>query len=314
MSVAPFLVVENLVRGYGSRRVIDGLSFSVERGEIFGFLGPNGAGKTTTFHLLAGLLAPESGRILVDGRATGPADPTYRAQLGVVFQHPSLDLKLTARENLLLGAGLYGIPGKIARARTDELLALVELGDRQHEMVDTFSGGMRRRLELARVLLHEPRLLVMDEPSRGLDQPSLRRFWTQITELRRRRDLTVLVTTHQPEEAEFCDRLAVLDGGKIVAVDTPANLRKQAGGELILVETHDPEKLSSEIAARFSVQSRVENGVVRIEAPRAHELIPRLVEAFPDGRLRSVSLRSPTLADAFVSLTSRGLHDEEAAA
>lgn len=306
----PLLVVEGLRRSYGDRVALDGLSFSVGRGEIFGLLGPNGAGKTTTFHILAGLLAPEAGRILLSGRETGPQDPAYRARLGVVFQHPSLDLKLTARENLQLGAGLYALPRRVARERIEELLQLVDLRDRADELVEHYSGGMRRRLELARVLLHEPQILVLDEPSRGLDQPSLRRFWEQILELRARRGLTVLLTTHQPEEAEYCDRLGVLDGGRLVACDTPAALRKRVGNEMILVEGERPEELAEVIAERFDLRApavQIVDGRVVVETPRAHELVPRLVEAFPSGRLRSVSLRAPTLADVFVRLTGHGL-------
>ncbi len=307
---APFLKLDGLVRRFGDRTAVDGLSVEIARGEVFGFLGPNGAGKTTTFHLLTGLLAPDAGRVLLDDREAPPTDGRVRRRLGVVFQEPSLDDKLTALENLRLGAALYGLSGRRAEARIAELLALVDLGDRAREPVERFSGGMKRRLELARVLLHEPEILIMDEPSRGIDAPTQRRIWEQLLELRRARRMTILITTHQPDEAEYCDRLAVLDHGRVIACDTPEALRQQVGGDVVTLEGSDdaPEALGDEVRARFDLAPRVVDGKVVIETPRGHELIPRLVEALPAGRLRAVGMRRPTLADVFVHLTGRGLH------
>ncbi|HEY2748576.1 MAG TPA: ABC transporter ATP-binding protein [Polyangia bacterium] len=311
MADAGFLRLEGLVRRFGERVAVDGLTVEVARGEVFGFLGPNGAGKTTTFHLLTGLLAPDAGRIVIDGREAPPTDGRVRARLGVVFQDPSLDDKLTARENLKLGAALYGLGGKRAAARIDELLALVELGDRAKEPVERFSGGMKRRLELARVLLHEPEILVMDEPSRGIDAATQRRIWEQLLELRRQRRVTILLTTHQPEEAEYCDRIAVLDHGRVIACATPDALRAQVGGDVVRLEGDDADALAAEVQARFSLAARVvddgNDRSVVIETPRGHEIIPRLVEALPAGRLRAVGMRRPTLADVFVHLTGRGM-------
>jgi len=307
MPDAGFLRLEGLTRRFGERVAVDALTVDVARGEVFGFLGPNGAGKSTTFHLLTGLLAPDAGRVLLDGREAPPTDGRVRRRLGVVFQDPSLDDKLTALENLKLGAALYGLSGKRADARIAELLALVELGDRAKEPVERYSGGMKRRLEIARVLLHEPEILVMDEPSRGIDAPTQRRIWEQLLELRKKRRMTILLTTHQPDEAEHCDRIAVLDRGRVIACDKPDALRSQVGGDVVTLEGDDPDALAADVRARFSLDARVVDNAVVIETPRGHELIPRLVEALPPGRLRAVAMRRPTLADVFVHLTGRGL-------
>jgi ABC-2 type transport system ATP-binding protein len=303
-----FLRLEGLTRRFGERVAVDALTVDIARGEVFGFLGPNGAGKSTTFHLLTGLIAPNAGRVLIEGREAPPTDGRVRRRLGVVFQDPSLDDKLTALENLKLGAALYGLSGKRARTRIDELLALVELGDRQKEPVERYSGGMKRRLELARVLLHEPEILIMDEPSRGIDAPTQRRIWEQLLLLRRQRQMTILLTTHQPEEADNCDRIAVLDHGRVIACDTPDVLRAHVGGDVVTLEGDAPEAIAAEVKARFSLDARVIDGAVVLETPRGHELIPRLVESLPAGRLRAVGMRRPTLADVFVHLTGRGLN------
>jgi ABC-2 type transport system ATP-binding protein len=308
MSDAGFLRLDGLTRRFGERVAVDGLTVDIARGEVFGFLGPNGAGKSTTFHLLTGLLAPDAGRVLIDGQEAPPTDGRVRRRLGVVFQEPSLDDKLTGLENLKLGAALYGLSGKRADARISELLALVDLADRAKEPVERFSGGMKRRLEIARVLIHEPEILVMDEPSRGIDAPTQRRIWEQLLELKRARRMTILLTTHQPDEAEYCDRLAVLDHGRVIACDTPEVLRQQVGGDVVTLDGDAPEELGRDVAARFGLQPRVVDGAVVLETPRGHELIPRLVEALPPGRLRAVGMRRPTLADVFVHLTGRGLN------
>jgi ABC-2 type transport system ATP-binding protein len=304
---AGFLRLEGLTRRFGERVAVDGLTVDVARGEVFGFLGPNGAGKSTTFHLLTGLLAPNAGRVLLDGQEAPPTDGRVRRRLGVVFQDPSLDDKLTALENHKLGAALYGLSGKRAEARIDELLALVALDDRKKEPVERYSGGMKRRLELARVLLHEPEILIMDEPSRGIDAPTQRRIWEHLLTLRQRRRMTILLTTHQPDEAEYCDRIAVLDHGRVIACDTPDVLRQKVGGDVVTLDGDNADALAADVRARFSLDAKVVDGAVVIETPRGHELIPRLVEALPAGRLRAVAMRRPTLADVFVHLTGRGL-------
>jgi ABC-2 type transport system ATP-binding protein len=304
---AALLAAEGLVRRYGDRVAVDGLSFELRRGEIFGFLGPNGAGKTTTFEMLSGLRGPDAGTFFLGGTPVAPTSPRLRARLGVIFQKPSVDDKLTARENLVLGASLYGVTGKQARARVDAQLALVGLEGRADEPVARFSGGMRRRLELARVLLHDPEILILDEPTHGLDPGFFRTFWKQILDLRAARGLSVLLTTHDPLEAENCDRLAILDAGKIICCGTPEELKARIGGDVITVEADDPEAVAVELRERLGVAATVVDGRVVVSQPRGHELVPRLVEAFPKGRLASVGLRPPNLADVFVKLTGRGL-------
>jgi ABC-2 type transport system ATP-binding protein len=302
-----FLRLDGLTRRFGDRIAVDGLTLEIARGETFGFLGPNGAGKSTTFHLLTGLLAPDSGRIFLDGREAPPTDPRMRERLGVVFQEPSLDDKLTGLENLRLGAALYGLTGREAEARIAHLLEVVDLKDRAREPVERYSGGMRRRLEVARVLLHDPEILIMDEPARGIDQATQRSIWAKLDELKHKRKLTILLTTHQPEEAEHCDRLAVLDQGRVIACDTVESLKKQVGGDVITLEAERPEEIASALAPLLGHAPRVLAGVVVIEAPQGHALIPRIVEHFAPGRLTTVGLRRPTLGDVFVKLTGRGL-------
>jgi ABC-2 type transport system ATP-binding protein len=303
----PFLRLDGLTRRFGARTAVDGLTLEIARGEVFGFLGPNGAGKSTTFHLLTGLLAADGGRLLVDGEPISPSDARLRRRLGVVFQEPSLDDKLTGRENLQLGAALYGLLGRAAARRIDELLGLVELSDRAGEPVERYSGGMRRRLEIARVLLHDPDILIMDEPSRGIDQTTQRRIWAQLDERVAARRLTILLTTHQPDEAEHCHRLAVLDQGRVIACDTVEALKQKVGGDVITVEGEAPEEIAAHLVAALGLAPRIVDGRVTLEVPAGHQLIPRLVEQFAPGRLAAVGLRRPTLGDVFVHLTGRGL-------
>jgi ABC-2 type transport system ATP-binding protein len=304
---APRLRATGLTRRFKERTALDGLSFDVAPGEIFGLLGPNGAGKTTAFRLLSGLIPPHGGELALDGQPTDGGDARYRARLGVVFQEPSLDLKLTGRENLRLGAALYGLPRAVATERIDAALALMELGDRADEAAAKYSGGMRRRIEIARVLLHQPSLLLLDEPGRGVDPEALRRIWDQLAMLVATRGLSVIVTTHQPEEAERCHRIAILDGGKLTAIGTPDELRARVAGDVIRVRGERPEELRDTIAGRLSLAGRIVDGDVVFEAPRGHEVVPRIAELFAPGRLASVATSRPTLADVFAKLTGRGL-------
>ena len=244
---------------------------------------------------------------MLDGRPADGGDSRYRARLGIVFQEPSLDLKLTGRENLRLGAALYGLPRALAAERIDAALALMELGDRADEVAAKYSGGMRRRIEIARVLLHEPSLLLLDEPGRGVDPEALRRIWDQLVSLTTTRGLSVIVTTHQPEEAERCHRIAILDGGKLTALGTPDELRARVAGDVIRVRGERPEELRDTIAARLNLAGRVLDGDVVIEAPRGHEVVPRIAELFAPGRIDSLATSRPTLADVFAKLTGRGL-------
>ncbi len=303
----PRLRVTGLARRFGARVALDGLSFDVAPGEVFGLLGPNGAGKTTAFRLLSGLLPPDAGTVALDGRVVSPAGRDYRARLGVVFQEPSLDLKLTGRENLRLGAALYGLSRAVAAVRIDEALRVMDLGARADEATAKYSGGMRRRIEIARVLLHEPDLLLLDEPGRGVDPDALRRIWDELEARKAARGTSIIVTTHQPEEAERCDRIALLDGGRLTAMGTPDQLRARVAGDVVRVRGERPEDLAETIRTRLGLPGVVLDGDVVLETPRGHEIVPRVVELFPPGRLASVATSRPTLADVFAKLTGRGL-------
>lgn len=308
------LQVSDLVHRYGDREVLKGLSFEVTKGQVFGLLGPNGAGKTTAFHVLTGLLAPVSGSVLLSGQPVKPGDRALRRKMGVVFQGSSLDPKLTATENLTLAAQLQGIRGAEAKERVERVLEFADLKERAEEAVERYSGGMRRRIEIARALLHSPELLILDEPTSGLDQLSFDRTWARLHELCEQEGLTVLVTTHRPEEAERCHRLGVLHQGKLAAVATPERLKAQVSGDVVLLTADEPEELARDISVRFGGQVTVSEGTISIERENGHELIPRLVEALPEGRIRTVSLRRPTLGDAFLKLTGQALHAARAGA
>lgn len=305
-----FLRVEDLRRRYGDRVALDGLSFGIERGQIYGLLGPNGAGKSTLFQILCGLRRADSGRLFLDGKPFDPGDPRQRLRIGVVFQEPSLDDLLTGHENLRCALALYGGAGKAGEARVEEVLKLLDLWERRSDPVGRYSGGMKRRLELGRVLLHHPTLLLMDEPSRGLDAAALRRYYEELVRLTRAEQLTILLTTHLPDEAEHCHRLGVLDAGRMIAEGAPSELLETVGGDVITISAVDAESVAAELKARLPAAFEVVHGAAEelvLLAPRAHELIPRLVECFPKGRLRSVAMRRPSLGDLFVKLTGRGL-------
>ncbi len=310
-AAAPALAARDLTFRFGDREVLAGVSFEVMPGEIFGFLGPNGAGKSTLFSILAGLLPPASGALLAGGAPVAARDPALRARTGVVFQSPSLDPKLSCRENLLLAASLFRVPRAEARERVERLLAGAGLADRAREPAGRLSGGLKRRLELARALVHRPALLILDEPTNGLDAAAFARTWATVEALRRDEGLTVLLTTHRPEEAERCDRLAVLARGRVAACATPEALRSRVAGDVLEVEADDPGALAVEVRARLGLPVRVLPRGIAVERERGHELVPRLVEAFPPGRLRSVAVRRPTLADAFLDLTGESLAVEE---
>jgi ABC-2 type transport system ATP-binding protein len=304
---APRLAVEGVAVRRGGREVLRGIALEVQRGEIFGLLGPNGAGKSTLFAILAGLLRPDAGRFLLDGRPIAPGARELRARAGIVFQEPGLDGKLSAAENLRLAAALHRVPRAEARSRIAALLEGAGLAARAGEPVERLSGGLRRRLELARALVHRPELLVMDEPTVGLDAAAFRAFWDGIDALRRADGTTVVLTTHRPDEAERCDRLAVLARGEIVACAPPDALRARVSGDLLAVEADRPEEVAHALAERLGLPARVRDGVVLVEREAGHALVPRVVEIFPPGRLRAVSVRRPTLADAYLAVTGEAL-------
>jgi ABC-2 type transport system ATP-binding protein len=293
---------EGLVRAYGDRRALDGVTFDVRAGEIFGLLGPNGGGKTTLFRILSTLLRPTAGRARVLGHDAVTEAAAVRRGIGVVFQSPSLDRKLTAFENLYYQAQIHGFSFAETRVRAREMLARVGLADRAGEVVEKLSGGMRRRVEIAKGMLHRPKLLLLDEPSTGLDPGGRRDLWTYLAGIRDADGVTSLVTTHLMEEAERCDRVLILDRGRVVALGAPAELVAQVGGDVLTLDARAPEALAAEIGARLGLAASVLEGRVRIEQAAGHELIPRLVQAFP-GRIDAVRLGRPTLEDVFVTRT-----------
>jgi len=303
--------VKNLVKKYNGLTAVDRISFSVEKGEIFGFLGPNGAGKTTTINILSTLLAPTEGDIYVNGFDVLTQKNQVRKSIGLVFQDPSLDDRLTAEENIYFHAKLYHVPYKEYQKRKEEVLRLVELWDRRKDMVKTFSGGMKRRLEIARGLIHHPAILFLDEPTLGLDPQTRAHLWDYILRLKQEKQMTIFMTTHYMNEAEYCDRLVIIDYGKIVAFDTPANLKKEVGGDIIILESPQPQQLKQEIKQKYGLEPKEENGAITIEISNGKTFLPRLFDELTT-KVTSVSLREPTLDDVFLHLTGRKIRDEEA--
>jgi ABC-2 type transport system ATP-binding protein len=291
--------------------VLRGVSLDVGRGEILGLLGPNGAGKSSALLCLVGLVPAEAGEVLLDGAPAAPGSAALRARTGVVFQHPALDGKLSARENLRLGGRLHGLRGAALRARVEEALRDADLEGRADEPTKRLSGGMRRRVEMARALLHDPDLLLLDEPTTGLDQASFRRTWDALRERARVRGLAALLTTHRADEAERCDRLAVLSGGVVVASDTPEALRRSVGGDVLELAVEAPDEAAATLRESLGLEAEVEDGAVRVVAEDGHGLVPRVVEALPRGALRSLTVRGPDLADAYLRLTGERLEAEE---
>lgn len=301
-------------RGGPQRPALAGLDFSAPAGQIFGFLGPNGGGKTTLFRILATLARPEAGSVTVFGSDLATQAREVRRRLGVVFQNPSLDVQLTARENLVHQGHLYGLSGRNLADRIAAVLNRFSITDRRDQKTLELSGGLRRRVEIAKALLHDPRLLLLDEPSTGLDPGARRDLWETLEALRAD-GVTVLLTTHFMEEGDRCDHIVLLDRGAIVAEGAPAGLKEEIGGDVLTLTGPDPEGLARDLAARFpDLSPEVREGTVRLERERAHELVVRLAEAFP-GRIDSVTVARPTLEDVFLRRTGHRLYAavEEAA-
>lgn len=294
--------MRDIVHRYGERAALNGVSFEVRPAELFGLLGPNGSGKTTLFRILSTLMVPVAGRALILGH-DGAGDPSQlRREIGVVFQAQSIDLKLTAAENLMHQGHLYGLRGGALKKRISEILGRVGLADRAKDKAETFSGGMQRRLELAKGLLHGPKVLLLDEPTTGLDPGARRDLWQYLRILRDEEHVTVLVTTHLMEEAERCDRLVILNEGRVVALGTPTELKQEIGGDVIVLETKDPERLAGRIRTQFRTDTNVVEGQVRIEREHGHRFVTDLVEAFP-GEIDAVSIAKPSLEDVFIRRT-----------
>jgi ABC-2 type transport system ATP-binding protein len=308
----PVIEVHDLGRRFGSIEAVKGVTFEVGRGEVFGFLGPNGAGKTTTINMLCTLLRPSKGSALVNGFDVARQRSEVRRSIGLVFQASTLDEALTAEQNLRFHAYAYALPAGVREQRIDELLALVELADRRRSRVRTFSGGMRRRLEIARGLLHHPRVLFLDEPTLGLDPQTRRRIWEYLAELRARERLTIFLTTHYLDEAERADRIAVIDYGRIVALDTPAALKSVVGGDQITVTTPDTAAAAREVRERYALIPAVSDDAVSFQVPAGEAFLPDFVRSFGQPML-AVGLRRPTLDDVFLQLTGREIRDGEAA-
>lgn len=304
--------VKNLVKKFDDITAVDGVTFDVQKGEIFGFLGPNGAGKSTTISILATLLEPTSGVAKINNFSVTENRNDVRKSIGLVFQDPSLDDRLTAEENLHFHARLYGVSADDYKKRVDEVLDLVELRDRRNDIVRTYSGGMKRRLEIARGLIHYPAVLFLDEPTLGLDPQTRAHLWEYILKLKREKGMTIFMTTHYMNEAEFCDRIAVIDRGKIVALDMPANLKKKIGGDVIRMKSAEKEKLGKEIMAKYGLETKEGEGdAVQIEVANAETFMPRLFNEL-DSKIESIELRRPTLDDVFLSLTGRMIREEHA--
>jgi ABC-2 type transport system ATP-binding protein len=303
--------VIDLIKSFGPFTAVDRVSFRVEDGEVFGFLGPNGAGKTTTINVLCTLMRPTAGRAKVAGYDVATQRNAVRQSIGLVFQDPSLDDQLTAYENLQFHAYVYDVPGRERARRIEEVLRVVELWDRRDAVVRTFSGGMRRRLEIARGILHHPRVLFLDEPTLGLDVQTREHVWEYILEVQRARHITIFMTTHYMDEAEHCDRIAIIDQGKIVALDTPDALKRMVGVDIVTVQTEDNERAAREIRERYGLEPQRDDTRLRLEVEAGAEFIPRLVRELGVA-VSSVDLHRPTLDDVFLKLTGRAIREGEA--
>ena len=310
---APAVEARDLVKRYGRIEAVAGIDLEVRRGEVFGFLGPNGAGKSTTISILCTLVRPTSGTAKVAGIDVARNPGAVRSRIGLVFQDPSLDGQLTARENLEFHAFLYNVPRSERRARIDGVLEMVELQERAGSQVQTFSGGMKRRLEIARGILHYPQVLFLDEPTLGLDPQTRSRIWEYLHELRHREGITVFMTTHYMDEAEFCDRIAIIDHGKIIALGTPDELKAMVGGDVVAVQTREVAAAAEEVRRAFELEPIAEDGQLRVEVQDGAAFVPRLVRELTVP-VSAVTLSRPSLDDVFLKLTGRGMRDEQAGA
>jgi len=309
MPPAEAVEVTGLVHHYGRHVALDGVDFTVAPGEIFALLGPNGGGKSTVFRILATLLRPSRGRAVVLGHDVVQAAHAVRRRIGVMFQSPSVDGKLSVVENLAHHGHLYGLHGRSLAGRMDVVLEQVGLADRRRERVEKLSGGLMRRVEIAKSLMHEPQVLLLDEPSTGLDPAARRRLRRQLEDLRQNWGVTCLLTTHLMDEAATCDRVGILDRGKLVALDTPRSLTGAIGGDVITVTTDRPAVLRGRIKAGFGVDVQMMGDTLRIEHQHGHDFAAKLADAFPE-ELACVSVGRPTLDDVFIKHTGHRLEEE----
>jgi ABC-2 type transport system ATP-binding protein len=302
--------VAGLQKSFGEVEAVRGVEFDVAAGEVFGFLGPNGAGKTTTINMLCTLAKPTGGSARVAGYDVVRERDDVRRHIGLVFQDPTLDGYLTAVQNLRLHAELYGVESALVPARMRQVLEMVGLWERRDGSVRTFSGGMRRRLEIARGLMHSPRVLFLDEPTIGLDPQTRSSIWSYINLLRATEDITIFMTTHYMDEAEVCDRIAIMDEGQIVALDTPEALKARVGADRVRIHTEDDETAIAALAERFGVEAQMAEGAVTFFVPAGEEFVPRLFAELGVA-IRSVSVSRPTLDDVFMSYTGKTIRDAE---
>ena len=300
----------DLSKKFGGHTAVDSVSFDVTAGNVFGFLGPNGAGKTTTINMLCTLLTPSSGNATINGYNVIKQRSQVRRSIGLVFQDTTLDDYLTAEQNLYFHAYAYGIPRDVRNQRIDELLELVGLADRRKSKTSTYSGGMKRRLELVRGLLHRPQVLFLDEPTLGLDPQTRRYIWDYVLSLRQKENLTVFLTTHYMDEAEYCDQIAIIDNGRIVALDTPDKLKDSMGGDLVTLKAEDTEQAALELSERHNLSPQIENGLITFSVPHSDTFIPDFLRNL-DSRLVSINVSKPTLDDVFMKLTGHTIRDQK---
>jgi ABC-2 type transport system ATP-binding protein len=305
------VIAENLLRRFGALTAVKDVSFAVREGEVFGFLGPNGAGKTTTINILCTLLRPHGGRAIVNGFDIVTQRSAVRRSIGLVFQDTTLDEYLSAEQNLRFHAYAYGVPREVYEPRMRELLTLLELWDRRKDNIRQYSGGMKRRLEIVRGLLHHPKVLFLDEPSLGLDPQTRHHIWEYLGDLRRKESLTIFLTTHNMEEAEHCDRIAIIDHGTIVAMDTPERLKQGVGGDVVTLRAPDGEALLRELQELHGLDGRLEDGAVTCTVADGKAWLPRFVRESQQP-MQAVTLRGPTLDDVFLKITGGAIREQSA--
>ncbi len=304
------IVVRALEKRFDQVHAVRGVDFQVATGEVFGFLGPNGAGKTTTINMLCTLMKPTSGTATVAGHDVVRERDDVRRNIGLVFQDPTLDGYLTGAQNLKLHAELYGLQSDLVKPRMQQVLEMVGLWDRRDTPAATYSGGMRRRLEIARGIMHSPRVLFLDEPTIGLDPQTRRSIWSYIRELKEREEITIFMTTHYMDEAEWCDRIAIMDNGQIVALNPPEALKAEIGHDRVMIHTDDNQVAIAELKEKFGIDATVAEGVVTFGVPQGEAFVPRLFAEL-DVPIGGVSVSRPTLDDVFMSYTGTTIRDAE---
>ena len=302
--------VNGLTKTFSNVRAVKDVSFTVSEGEVFGFLGPNGAGKTTTINMLCTLVRPTSGSAILNGYDVITDKNAVRRSIGLVFQETTLDDHLTAEQNIMFHALAYGVSKKSRIQKTEELLVLLGLWDRRKDKITTYSGGMKRRLEIARGLVHLPKILFLDEPTLGLDPQTRNNIWEYILKLRDEQGLTIFLTTHYMDEAEHSDRIAVIDDGRIVATDSPQSLKSQIQGDLVVIKSAQLEPIFAKLRDAFSLTPKIMDEAVTVQVPDGETFIPRFLRAY-EGDIQSIGLSRPTLEDVFLNLTGRHIRESE---